>query len=172
MKRPGICADRRMKMKFYNLTIWWAVIGAAVWLGGTVFMFSVINPQWSQDPPDSVRQFFLQTHFNEYIWYFFGPPFMAFRSFIPQLLALTLGWNLKKQRPYLFTALVCTTAAIVLTIFYIYSINKVLMIQAGAGLDGQSIQRLTKRWLIADRFRFMIMFFGFIQLLKAFRINY
>jgi hypothetical protein len=161
-----------MKMKFYNLTIWWAVIGAAVWIGGTVFMFSVINPQWSQDPPDSVRQFFLQTRFNEYIWNFFGQPFMALRSFIPQLLVLILGWNLKKQRPYLMTSLACTTVAIALTVLYIYPINKVLMIQAAAGLDSQTARALTKHWLIADRFRFAIMFFGFIQLLKAFRLKY
>jgi uncharacterized membrane protein len=161
-----------MKMKLFNLVMWWAVIGAAVWVGGTVFMFSVINPQWSRDPPDSVRQFFLQTHFNEYIGHFFGPPFMAFRSFIPQLLVVILGWNLKKHRPHLLSALVCTVLAITFTLFYIYPINDLLMIRAGAGMDTETVQRLTRHWLIADRIRFAISFFGFIQLLKAFRLDY
>lgn len=150
--------------------MWWAVIGTAVWVGGTVFMFSVINPQWSQDPPDTVRQFFLHTRFNQYIGRFFGPPFMAFRSFIPQLLAVILGWNMKKQQPYLLTALGCTIVTIAFTLFYIYPINDVLMFRAGADLDSLTIQRMAKHWLIADRIRFAIGFLSFILLLKAFRM--
>ena len=36
---------------------------------------------------------FLHTQFNEYIGYFFGPPFMVLRSLLPQLLAVILGWD-------------------------------------------------------------------------------
>ncbi len=150
--------------------MWWAVIGAAIWVGGTVFMFSVINPQWSQDPPDSVRQFFLHTHFNQYIGYFFGPPFMVLRSFLPQLLAVILGWKMEKHRPNLLAALGCTVVAIAVTLFYIYPINEVLMLRGGSDLNAPGIQRMTKHWLIADRIRFALSFFGFIRLLKAFRL--
>jgi Domain of unknown function (DUF1772) len=132
--------------------MWWAVIGAAEWVGGTVFMFSVINPQWSQDPPDSVRQFFLHTRFNEYIAHFFGPPFMTFRSFIPQLLAVILGWNLKRHRSYLLAALGCTSVIIAFTLLYIYPINDVLIL----ALPGKNIKynfiecfRLFKHGIVA-----------------------
>lgn len=151
--------------------MWWAVIGTAVWVGGTVFMISVINPQWSQDPPDSVRQFFLHTHFNEYIGYFFGPPFMAFRSFIPQFLAVILGWNRERHRPHLLMALGCTVVTIAFTLLYIYPINNILMMRAGVDMDTETVRHLTKHWLVADRIRFAIGFFGFIQLLKAFRLS-
>ena len=150
--------------------MWWAVIGAALWVGGTVFMFTVINPQWSQDPPDSVSQFFLHTQFNKYIGHFFGPPFMVFRSLLPQLLAVILGWNQEKFRPYLLAALSCTVVAIAITLFYIYPLNEVLMLRGGGGVDALTIQRMTKHWLIADRIRFAISLFGFIRLLKAFRL--
>jgi hypothetical protein len=160
-----------MKKTLFNLSMWWAVVGAAIWVGGTVFMFSVVNPQWSHDPPDSVRQFFLQTHFNEYIGNFFGPPFMAFRSFIPQLLALILSWKMERLRPHLLIALGCTVVTITFTLIYIYPINNVLMTHAGIDLDNKRVLLLTKRWLIADRIRFLIGFVGFVKLLKAFRTS-
>jgi uncharacterized membrane protein len=158
-----------MKNKLFNLALWWSVIGSAVWVGGTVFMFSVINPQWSSNPPDSVSQFFLHTRFNQFIGQFFGPPFMALRSFVPQLLALILGWHLRKHRTFLLAVLGCTVIAIALTLFYIYPINDLLMIKGGNGLDAATIRRMTTQWLIADRIRFAIYFFGFILLLKTFR---
>jgi hypothetical protein len=165
-----LCLSHHMKNKLFNLTMWWSVIGYAVWVGGTVFMFSVINPQWSQDPPDSVRQFFLHTQFNRFIGHFFGPPFMAFRSFVPQLLALILGWHMKSHRPWILAVLGCTVLIIALTLFYIYPINNVLMLHGGSNQDALTIQRLTMQWLLADRIRFAIGLMGFILLLKAFRL--
>ena len=44
------------------------------------------------------------------------------------------------------------------------------MLRGGGDLDALSVQRMTKHWLIADRIRFAISFFGFIRLLKAFRL--
>src|SRR4051794_20110838 len=101
----------KYKDQLFNISMWWAVIGAAIWLGGTVYMMSVINPQWGSNPPQSVSYFFTKTKFNQYIWYFFGPPFMILRSAVPELLALILGWQGALHRRYLlitFTGTVIT----------------------------------------------------------------
>ncbi len=159
-----------MKKAVFQFTLWWAVFGSAIWVGGTVFMISVITPQWSRHPPDSVMQYFLHTDFNRYIGRFFGPPFMLFRSFIPQLLAVVLGWRMINHRKYLLISFGCTMLTIALTVFYIYPINEVLMTYGGAGQNSETIQRLTNRWILLDGIRFVIGLSGFFYLLRSFRL--
>ena len=156
-------------MKLFNFSLWWAVIGAAIWVGGTVFMMSVIDPQWSADPPDSVRFFFGQTGFNKNIWNFFGPPFMLLRSIVPQTLALLSGWKSRPHRRDLLITLTCTVITVVFTLAYIYPINDILMTHAGGNADADTIRRLTRTWLLGDRIRFAVNLVGFYFLLRAFR---
>ncbi len=159
----------KFKTQLFNFTLWWSVIGASIWLGGTIFMMSVINPQWTANPPASVYNFFTHTAFNTYIWYFFGPPFMMLRSAVPQLLALLLGWQSKLHRRYLFITFIGTVITIVFTLAYIYPINDILMAEAGGNNTPEVIMGLTAKWVLCDRIRFVINLIGYIYLLKAFR---
>jgi anthrone oxygenase-like protein len=158
------------RKNLFTIAIWWAVIGGSVWIGGTVYMMSVINPQWSNNPPESVKHFFTQTSFNKYIWNFFGPPFMLLRTVVPQLLSLIVSWKSKIHKQYLLITFTCTIIAVLFTLFYIYPINNVLMFQAGGQNTPEAIRQMVSKWIIADRMRFFINFFGFIFLLKAFRL--
>jgi len=161
----------RLKTLFFNLSIWWAVIGDSIWVGGTIYMMSVINPQWSSNPPQSVHYFFTHTAFNTYIWYFFGPPFMLIRSILPQSLALLSGWQNKFMRRNLIITTGCTLITIVFTLAYIYPINNILMAKAGGDNPAEAIRSMTSTWLLCDRIRFIINIVGYYFLLRAFRGN-
>lgn len=50
--------------KLFNFFLRWAVIGFSIWVGGTIFSMTVIVPMWSEDPPQSVADFFTGTSFN------------------------------------------------------------------------------------------------------------
>jgi len=91
----------KQRKNLLDFFLWWSVIGSSIWVGGTLYMMLVIDPQWSTNPPDSVRFFFGQTEFTKYIWNSFGPPFIIFRSLLPQVMALLLGWYSKPHRKYL-----------------------------------------------------------------------
>jgi uncharacterized membrane protein len=154
----------------YNIFIWWSVIGMSIWMGGTVFSMCVVVPMWSKTPPDSVRFFFGATEFNKYIWNFFGPPWMAIRNF-PLFITTVLAWNLRPQREYLAMAAICTLFGIVYTLTYVYPINDILMIKAGADNSAEKIKEMVTKWIFADRFRFAVMTVGYFFLLKAFRLS-
>ncbi|WP_448699383.1 anthrone oxygenase family protein [Mucilaginibacter sp. AW1-3] len=158
-----------MRKQLFTFCTWWAVIGASIWIGGTVYMMCVINPQWSSNPPGTVRFFFTKTEFNQYIWYFFGPPFMVLRSILPQLLVLIFGWHSKVHRRYLLITLGCTLATVLYTVICIYPINDVLMFKAGGNNTAEAIGRMVKNWIFADRIRFAINLVGYYYLLMAFK---
>ena len=162
----------KRRKDFFNFFLWWSVIGVSIWVGGTVYMMSVIDPQWSQNPPESLRSFLGQTDFNKYIWNFFGPPFMVLRSLLPVVLALIFGWNSRRHRRYLSITLSITVILIIFTLVYIYPINNELFFKAGGDLSPHAIQTLVKHWIIADRLRFAVYLVGYFFLLKAFRLPY
>lgn len=152
----------------YTIFLWWSVIGFSIWVGGTIFSMSVVVPMWSSSPPDSVRFFFGKTTFNKHIWNFFGPPWMAIRS-VPLFITLALGWNLRPQREFLLIAAACIFFGIIYTLAYVYSINNELMKKAGGDHTAAEIQSMVRKWIFADRLRFVIMLIGYIFLLMTFR---
>src|ERR671910_2156365 len=93
----------RARNRIAQVLIWLAVLGMSVRVGGTLYQMLVIVPMWSASPPESVRAFFLGTRYNETIWNFFGPPFMAARL-LPFVGALIFGWHLSNHRPWLLVA--------------------------------------------------------------------
>jgi hypothetical protein len=158
-----------LKKTLLNVFLWLAVIGMSLWVGGTVFSMSVVVPMWSETPPESVKAFFGGTSFNKYIFNFFGPPWMVGRN-LPILIALILSWNSRLHRRYLLITFITFIAGVLYTLFYIYPINEVLMMQAGGNHSAEEIQKMVKQWVVADRLRFVVGFIGYIFLLKAFRL--
>jgi|GEM_PF-1740821 len=168
---------KAMRQKIMNLRhsaflffLWWSVIGYSVWLGGTVFSMSVIVPMWSYNLPQSALSFFEDTRFNQYIWNFFGPPFMLLRN-MPLIICLVLGWQLKPHCYYLLTATVITAVGVGFTLLYIYPINDVLMTSAARNKPAAEINILAHQWIIADRLRFAVMLIGYFSLLRAFQTS-
>jgi Domain of unknown function (DUF1772) len=152
-----------------NVLLWWSVIGLALWVGGTVFNIAVVVPMWSTAPPDSVRHFFTQTRFNETIWNFFGPPWMAMRL-LPVIAALIVAWPLERHRRYLLVASACLAATVVFTVAYVYRINDLLFAQAGATVTADEVRSLVRQWILADRLRFAVGCVAFGAVLQAFRV--
>lgn len=158
-----------MQQLLYKFFLWWSVISLGLWVGGTLFHITVLEPLWSYNPPDSVRFFFRETRFNETIWNFFGPPWMAARV-IPLLLCIVSGWkNAGGQRPLLLIAGFCWVFITIYTLIYIYPINDVLFKQAGGDNSPEAIKAMVNKWLFADRFRFAIGTAGYGCLLWVFR---
>jgi hypothetical protein len=155
---------RERLLRFF---LWWAVIGFALWFGGTWFHMVVVVPLWSSSPPESVRAFFGGTDFNRTIWNFFGPPWMVVRN-LPLILALITAWPLRVQRRLLLVAVACMTFGVLYTLFYIYPINNVLMTQAGGAGSDEQIREMVRQWIFADRLRFIVGIFGFVCLLRVF----
>lgn len=158
-----------LRERTLNVLLWYSILAWGTWFGGTLFQMLVVVPMWSSSPPESVRAFFLGTVYNQTIFHFFGPPFMAARV-IPIILALLLAWHLPKHRAALGTATLCLVAAVVFTLTYIYPINSVLFEQAGGDHTAAEIAQMTHAWIWADRLRFGIGIVAFIAILKAFRL--
>lgn len=155
-----------MRAVLFRASVWLAVIGMAAWFGGTLYQMSVIVPIWSASPPESVRQFFLETTYNQTIWNFFGPPFMAARI-LPVFVALALGWNYRRHRAWLLFATVALLSIILFTLFYVYPQNAVLFLQAGGDNPPEVIARMVEDWILADRVRFAIGTLVFLSLLRT-----
>jgi hypothetical protein len=146
--------------------LWFSVLALAIWWGGTVYQMVVIVPLWSASPPESVRDFFQGTRYNETIWNFFGPPFMVMRG-LPVLLLAIVGWHQATHRKYFAIALATMLFGLILTWTYIYPINSVLFLQAGGNYSADEIRAMANDWILADRCRFAVMSVGFLALLRA-----
>lgn len=158
-----------MKHLMYGFFLWFSVISLGLWVGGTLFHILVVQPLWTGNPPGSVQFFFTRTKFNETIWNFFGPPWMIARL-LPLFLCIYLGWNQAEgQKLYLLIAGICWVFITVYTLAYIYPINEILFKQAGGNNSAEIIIALVKKWLFADRFRFVIGTVGYLCLLHVFR---
>jgi hypothetical protein len=152
-----------------NLLLWYVIFAWATWLGGTLYQMLVIVPMWSSSPPESVRAFFLGTQYKQTIAHFFGPPFMAARV-LPLLIALGLAWHRPQHRVALAIASLLIVAAVVFTVAYVYPINAVLFEQAGGDHPAAEIASMVRRWIWADRIRFVVGIGAFIAILWAFRL--
>ena len=158
-----------MRHGWYEFFLWCAVISLGLWVGGTLFHILVVQPLWTGNPPASVNFFFTQTKFNETIWNFFGPPWMAARL-LPLLLCILLGWKESGgQKIYFIGAGICWIFITVYTLAFIYPMNDLLFKQAGGVFPEAFVKELVKKWLFADRLRFVIGSAGYLSLLHVFR---
>src|SRR5450432_1626252 len=156
-----------MRHGFYEFFLWFAVISLGLWVGGTLFHILVIQPLWTTNPPVSVNFFFTKTTFNKTIWNFFGPPWMAARL-IPLLLCILIGWKeAGSKKLYLVVAGVCWIFITIYTLAFIYPINDILFKQAAENYPVEFVKELVKKWLFADRLRFVIGTAGYLCLLHV-----
>lgn len=152
-----------------QVALWYCVIAWATWCGGTLYQMRVIVPMWSENPPQSVRDFFGRTRYPQTIRRFFGPPFMAARG-LPVALAFGLAWGFPQHQLALSIALGCVVAAIVHTKLLIYPINTELIDRAGEDLNVTQIRTMTRAWITHDQVRFAVGCTAFAALLWAFQL--
>ena len=89
----------------------------------------------------------------------------------PLVGALLLSWRIPQRRKSLLVATACMTLGVIFTLVYIYRINDVLFVQAGANHNAEEIREMVSKWIWADRIRFGIGLIGFLALLRAFSIS-
>jgi hypothetical protein len=159
----------KTRKNLFDFFIWWSVIGAGIYVGGTLFMMVVIDPKWTGNPPESVHFFFGQSGFNKYIGHFFAPKPAVVIGLLPLSLALISGWYSKLHRRYLLIAISSSLIVLIFTIAYIYPINAILITKAGGDKSAEEIKSMVAHWVFADRLRFVIYLVGYFFLLKAFR---
>jgi hypothetical protein len=159
------------RTRIAQVSLWLAVIGLSIWVGGTLYQMLVIVPIWNVSPPESVRVFFLGTRYNETIWNFFGPPWMVARM-VPLLAALLFGWHLSQHRKWFLVAVMCMGFGVLFTLFHIYRINEALFLQAGGNHSPDEIRAMAHQWILADRVRFGVGCVGFLALLRALSIPF
>jgi len=158
----------RLREGFAEAFLWLSVLAWATWFGGTLYQMVVVVPMWHSGAPESVRWFFQATNYNQTIFDFFGPPFMALRT-APVAIALALSWRSPRDRRLLGAALLLILAAIVYTIYYVYPINDPLFYQACADCSDERVIALCDRWILADRLRFLGVSIAFVLILRCFR---
>lgn len=159
-----------MRNKLLTLCLWISAIGLATWFGGTLYQMLVVVPMWSHSPPESVTAFFEGTRYNETIWNFFGPPFMAARN-LPLLAALFLGWHSTEHRKWLLIAVAGMAFGVIFTVLYVYPMNELLFTNAGRGLSAEDVSRLARDWIFADRLRFAVGTISFLAMLRALSLS-
>jgi len=158
-----------LREKALNVLLWYSVLAWGTWFGGTLYQMLVVVPMWSAAPPESVQSFFLGTDYNNTIFNFFGPPFMAARV-LPIVVALALAWHLPRHRNALGVAVLCLFVTIIFTFAYIYPLNAVLFAQAGGDHSAVEVAAMTHNWIRADRLRFAVGMIALVALLRAFRL--
>ena len=168
------CAQRRSgilskKDTLTLILLWICVIVWGIWFGGTIYQMVVIVPIWSDSLPQSLYAFFKGTSWNHNVLHFFGPYWIPVR-FLPLYLMLFFGWNLRAHRPLFITTTICMTFVLVFTLAYVYPINAVLFTQAGAEHSVEEIRAMLRRWIVADRARFLVGCIGYLALLRALSI--
>src|SRR5688500_4833004 len=121
-----------LRQKLFTIFIWLSVINLSIWVGGTLFHMIVVLPIWSQPLPGSVKDFFGGTRAYEYLLDFYGPKWMVIRI-LPVIISLLLAWYSKRHRI-------------------------LLLVTVLEGSSAEEITQLVKRWILADRIRFAIIF--------------
>ena len=86
----------RARNRIAQVLQWLALLGLSVWVGGTLYQMLVVMSMWSASPPESVRAFIMGTRYNETIWNFFAPQYMAARR-APLFGPLLAGWRLTRR---------------------------------------------------------------------------
>jgi hypothetical protein len=143
----------------------------SVYIGGVVMSMMVIVPQWSESPPESVRQYFGDGRQYRAALNFVGPRWMLVRN-LPLLALLVAAWPMKIHRGLLIVSVMCSVTAIVFTLTYIYPINEIVMVQAGIGHSPEEVRALVRRWIAADRIRLIFTGTQFLCLLIALSIPF
>jgi hypothetical protein len=152
-----------------QVLLWYNVLSLGIWVGGTLFQMLVVVPIWSASPPESLRAFWSGTMYYTTIHHFFGPATQVLRV-LPLFALVLAAWPYAALRPWIAAAGATMLFGLVFTRAYVYPMNDVLYLRAGAGLAPDAVRALVTRWIFADRLRFAVMTGGYLCLLRAFRL--
>jgi hypothetical protein len=151
------------------VSLWIAVILMAIWLGGTVYQMVVIVPLWTDSLPESLSSFMHGTNFGHAVLNFFGS-YLGPLRLVAIIVALVAGWRSPKHRAALRVAVASYLFIIALTVLYIYTMLPTIL--AGGASTVEETRLILERFILADRFRFVVGCGTFFAPLWAFRLPY
>jgi hypothetical protein len=144
------------------VALWVLVIALGIQAGAGIFETRVLVPLWSSNPPASVREFFgqpLRPDSGRRLWIFLSP-LTAIISVANLVLALgsSAPW-----RAWWLAAAGCSVAVMAAT--FAYFVPQLLSL---ARIDDAFVVVRTKRWVILNYLRAVVLLVGWIAALKAF----
>jgi Anthrone oxygenase len=158
-----------MRTAATTFCVWVAAITLAVSVGGNLFQAVVVDPVWSGSPPESLRTFAKTPYFERLKTFHTNPLFLVGLACL--LAAPVLAWNQPSLRNWLLMAAVLYLVVILGTLLYFYPLNDVLLARGGGGLDTATVVAMTRRWVVADRIRYLFRLASFLCLLRAMTIH-
>ena len=153
-----------------SVCLWIAILAATINVGGNLFQMMVVDPVWSAAPPASVQVYFSDVRHFEALRNFHNNPFL-FVGLLCHLASVALYWKTRALRRWLLVALFAKVAVVIGTGVYVYPINDVLMVHHAADITPTAAVELTRHWLFADRFRFLIKVVALLSLLRALQLS-
>ena len=140
------------------------LIGISV--GGNIYEILVLDPIWSASPPESVRSFFEGTPYAKAMQKFWLSKLAKYSLFF-LIGAVAMGWAVPDRRLWLVLALAFTAATYALTLRYIFRRKIALFAKAGRDLSPETVVRMTRQFLVADRVRLVFKVGTVVFLLRA-----
>lgn len=143
-----------------------AAIVLAISAGGNLFPAVVIDPVWSGSPPESVRTF-ATGPFVARVRLFRVNPFLPV-GMVCLLASPFLTWPMPAMRRWLLVAAASYLVVLLATFLYFWPINnKPGLMSAGGTVDSATVISLTRQWILADRFRYVLRVAAFVCVLRA-----
>jgi len=149
--------------------MWVAAITLAVSVGGNLFQAVVVDPVWSGSPPESLRTFAKTPYFGRLKTFHTNPLFLVGLAFL--LATPAFAWNQPTLRSWLLIAAGLYLVVILSTLLYFYPLNDALLVRGGEGLDTATVVAMTRRWVVADRIRYIFRLASFLCLLRAMTVS-
>jgi hypothetical protein len=151
------------------VSLWIAVILMAIWIGGTVYQMLVIVPLWTASLPESLSSFMRGTDFSHTVLNFFGSRF-GLPRLVAIAVALAAGWRSPKHRAALLGVVTSQLFIIAFSVLFIYPILPAIV--AGGASNVEETRDILHRFILLDRFRFVVGCGTFLALLWAFQLPY
>lgn len=163
-----------MRVLALNICLWIAAITLAISVGGNLFQRTVLDPVWSTSPPDSVQAFSSETSLvaiRQGMKRFHQSPTFLF-GLACLVASPLLAWNKRAMRNWLLIAAVIYIGIGLVTVLYFYPMNAVLgFLGARPSTDAATLIATTRRWIFADRIRFIFRVVSFLCVLRAMTLS-
>ena len=160
-----------MRVVATNVCLWIAVVTLATSVGGNLFQMTVVDPVWSGSPPESVQRFVSETSLLSGVKKFHQNPIYLF-GLVCLVATPFLAWNRPAMRNWLLIAAVIYVGIVLVTLLYFYPMNHVLgLLDAHPSTDTAALIATTRRWIFADRIRFIFRLASFLCALRAMSLS-
>jgi hypothetical protein len=154
----------REKLTTFFLTL--SVILWGTWFGGQLFNEAMVIPKWLSIPPDSMRAYDAIPTKGGFFFFMINPMFTLF-----SLLATLTGWKLSlASRKWMIATTLVGFLVSIVVIFYLAPLIHAASDHAIKGnISDKQIALDVQRWIVGNRLRIIVEFFGFLFSIVALR---